>query len=94
ARDPYLQRMKAKVQKGKSDQFIIREDGTWFNGKRICVPNVEELRMKITHEAHYAPYAMHPGSTKMYRDLKPYCWWPTMKKNVAEFVVKCLPCQQ
>ncbi|KAL2252811.1 UNVERIFIED_CONTAM: Retrovirus-related Pol polyprotein from transposon gypsy, partial [Sesamum indicum] len=48
ARDPYLQRMKAKVQKGKSDQFIIQEDGI-FNEKRICVPNVEELRMEIMH---------------------------------------------
>ncbi|KAL2226403.1 UNVERIFIED_CONTAM: Transposon Ty3-I Gag-Pol polyprotein, partial [Sesamum indicum] len=65
AKDPYLQRMKAKRQKGKSDQFIIQEDGTLFNGKRIYVPNVEELRMKIMHEAHYAPYAMHPGSTKI-----------------------------
>ncbi|KAL2237725.1 UNVERIFIED_CONTAM: hypothetical protein Sindi_0964200 [Sesamum indicum] len=92
ARDPYLQRMKAKVQKGKSDQFIIQEDGTLFHGKRICVSNAEELRMEIMHEAHYAPYAMHPGSTKMYRDLGPYYWWPTMKKNVAEFVAKCLTC--
>ena len=66
ARDPYLQRMKAKVQKGKSDQFIIQEDGTLFNGKSICMPSVEELRMEIMHEAHYAPYAMHPSSTKMY----------------------------
>ncbi|XP_020549791.1 uncharacterized protein LOC110012040 [Sesamum indicum] len=84
AKDPYLQRMKAKVQKGKSDQFIIQEDGTLFNGKRICVPNVKELRMEIMLEAHYAPNAMHPGSTKMYWDLRPYYWWPTMKKNVAE----------
>ncbi|KAL2252851.1 UNVERIFIED_CONTAM: Transposon Tf2-11 polyprotein [Sesamum indicum] len=81
ARDPYLQRMKAKVQKAKSDQFIIQEDGTLFNGKSICMPSVEELRMEIMHEVHYAPYAMHPGSTKIYRDLRPYYWWPTMKKN-------------
>ncbi|KAL2226758.1 UNVERIFIED_CONTAM: Transposon Tf2-12 polyprotein [Sesamum indicum] len=94
AKDLYLQRMKAKVQKGKSDQFIIEEDGTLFNGNRICLPNVEELRMEIMHEVHYAPYAIHPGSTKMYRDLTPYYWWPTMKKNVAEFVAKCLTCQQ
>ncbi|KAL2236238.1 UNVERIFIED_CONTAM: Transposon Ty3-I Gag-Pol polyprotein, partial [Sesamum indicum] len=93
-KNPYLQRMKAKVQKGKSDQFIIQEDDTLFNGKRICVPNVEELRMEIMHKAHYAPYAMHPSSTKMYRDLRPYYWWPIMKKNVAEFVAKCLTCQQ
>ncbi|KAL2243565.1 UNVERIFIED_CONTAM: Retrovirus-related Pol polyprotein from transposon [Sesamum indicum] len=94
ARDPYLLRMKAKVQKGKSDQFIIQKDGTLFNGKRICVPNVEELRMEIMHDAHYALYAMYPGSTNMYRDLRPYYWWPTMKKNAVEFVAKCLICQQ
>ncbi|KAL2230821.1 UNVERIFIED_CONTAM: hypothetical protein Sindi_1676500 [Sesamum indicum] len=50
--------------------------------------------MEIMHEAHYAPYAMHPDSTKMYRDLIPYYWWPTMTKNVAEFVAKYLTCQQ
>ncbi|KAL0405910.1 UNVERIFIED_CONTAM: hypothetical protein Slati_3904900 [Sesamum latifolium] len=93
-KDPYLQKMKTKVQEGKNDQFVIHNDGTLMNEKRMCVPNVEELRTEILHEAHYAPYAMHPGSTKMYRDLRPYYWWPTMKKDVAEFVAKCLTCQQ
>ncbi|KAL0283702.1 UNVERIFIED_CONTAM: Transposon Tf2-11 polyprotein [Sesamum radiatum] len=45
-------------------------------------------------EAHNAPYAMHPGTTKMYRNLKPYYWWQTIKKDVAEFVAKCMICQQ
>ncbi|KAL0346156.1 UNVERIFIED_CONTAM: Transposon Tf2-11 polyprotein [Sesamum radiatum] len=84
-KDPYLQKMKTKVQEGKNDQFVIQNDGTLLNGKRMCVPDVEGLRTEIMHEAHYAPYAMHPGSTKMYRDLRPYYWWPTMKKDVAEF---------
>ncbi|KAL0455220.1 UNVERIFIED_CONTAM: hypothetical protein Slati_0861200 [Sesamum latifolium] len=87
-------KMKTKVQEGKNDQFVIQNDGTLMNEKRMCVPNVEELRTEIMHEAHYAPYAMHPGSTKMYRDLRPYYWWPTMKKDVAEFVTKCLTYQQ
>ncbi|KAL0401649.1 UNVERIFIED_CONTAM: hypothetical protein Slati_4194800 [Sesamum latifolium] len=85
--------MKIKVQEGKNDQFVIKNDGTLMNGKRMCVPNVGELRTEIMHEAHYAQYAMHPGGTKMYRDLRPY-YWPTMKKDVAEFVAKCLTCQQ
>ncbi|KAL0453903.1 UNVERIFIED_CONTAM: Transposon Ty3-G Gag-Pol polyprotein, partial [Sesamum latifolium] len=93
-KDPYLQKVKNRVQEGKNDQFIIQDDGTLSNGKRMCVPNVEELRIEIMHEAHYAPYAMHPGSTKIYRDLRPYYWWPAMKKDVAEFVAKCLTCQQ
>ncbi|KAL0346347.1 UNVERIFIED_CONTAM: hypothetical protein Scaly_1650700 [Sesamum calycinum] len=37
---------------------------------------------------------MHPGTTKMYRNLRPYYWWQTMKKDVAEFVAKCMTCQQ
>ncbi|KAL0295677.1 UNVERIFIED_CONTAM: Transposon Ty3-I Gag-Pol polyprotein [Sesamum angustifolium] len=68
----------------ENNQFILQDDGMLLNGKCICVPDVEELRTEIMHEAHYAPYAMHPGSTKMYRDLRPYYWWPTMKKDVAK----------
>ncbi|KAK4383818.1 hypothetical protein Sango_3116500 [Sesamum angolense] len=86
--------MKTKVQEGKNKQFIIQDDGMLLNGKHVCVPNVEELRMEIMHETHYASYVMHPESTKMYQDLRPYYWWPTMKKDVAEFVVRCLTCQQ
>ncbi|KAL0387652.1 UNVERIFIED_CONTAM: hypothetical protein Sradi_2647000 [Sesamum radiatum] len=71
-KDPYLQKVKTKVQEGKNNQFIIQDDGMLLNGKRVCVPNVEELRTEIMHEAHYTPYAMHHCSTKMYRDLRPY----------------------
>ncbi|KAL0285593.1 UNVERIFIED_CONTAM: Transposon Ty3-I Gag-Pol polyprotein, partial [Sesamum radiatum] len=93
-KDKYLQKMKTKVQERKNNQFIIQDDGMLLNGKCVCAPNVEELRTEIMQEARYAPYAMHPGSTKMYRDLKLYYWWPTMKKDVAEFVARCLTCQQ
>ena len=64
-----------------------------ING-RVCVPNIKELKEEILNEAHYAPYAMHPGSTKMYRNLRPFYWWRTMKKDTAECVAKCLTCQQ
>ena len=30
----------------------------------------------------------------MYRDLKETFWWPEMKKEIAEFVSRCLQCQQ
>ena len=45
-------------------------------------------------EAHYSAYAMHPGSTKMYRIIKENYWWFGMKKDVADFVSRCLVCQQ
>ncbi|GJY51791.1 putative nucleotidyltransferase, ribonuclease H [Tanacetum coccineum] len=45
-------------------------------------------------EAHSSPFTIHPGSTKMYRDLKQYFWWNGMKQDVATFVSKCMTCQQ
>ncbi|GJX27575.1 retrotransposon protein, putative, ty3-gypsy subclass [Tanacetum coccineum] len=41
-----------------------------------------------------SPFTIHPGSTKMYRDLKQYFWWNGMKQDVATFVSKCMTCQQ
>jgi hypothetical protein len=41
----------------------------WFR-KRICVPDVDHLQEKILQKAHDSTYSIHPGSTKMYQDLK------------------------
>nr|GEY52986.1 DNA/RNA polymerase superfamily protein [Tanacetum cinerariifolium] len=51
-------------------------------------------RFKHEKEAHSSPFSVHPGSTKMYHDLKQYFWWSGMKRDVATFVSKCLICQQ
>ncbi|KAL0378461.1 UNVERIFIED_CONTAM: Transposon Ty3-G Gag-Pol polyprotein [Sesamum radiatum] len=93
-RDPFLLRMLERMKQGKKSNFSIRDDGVVVNEKRICVPDVEGLRRGILQEAHNAPYSMHPGTTKMYQNLRPYYWWQTMKKDVAEFVAKCMTCQQ
>ncbi|GMJ04418.1 hypothetical protein HRI_004111000 [Hibiscus trionum] len=53
-----------------------------------------ELKHTILTEAHSSPFAMHPGSTKMYRDLKDEYYWVGLKKDVAEFVSKFMVCQR
>ena len=45
-------------------------------------------------EAHNTPYSVHPGGDKLDKDLKQNFWWPGMKREVAEFVSKCLVCQK
>ena len=60
---------------------------------RLCIPRDEKILQEIMTEAHNTSYAFHPGSTKMYQDLKCSYWWPGMKKNVAEYVSRCLTCQ-
>ncbi|KAL0368037.1 UNVERIFIED_CONTAM: Transposon Ty3-I Gag-Pol polyprotein [Sesamum calycinum] len=93
-RDPFLLRMRERLKQGKKSNFSVRAHGVIVNGERVGVPDADGLRKKILQEAHNAPYAMHPSTTKMYRNLKPYYWWQTMKKDVAEFVAKCMTCQQ
>ena len=82
------------MKQGKNSEFVIQPDGTLMFVHRLCVPNIENLRREIMEEAHCAPYAMHPGSTKMYLTLKTLLWWSRMKKDIDEYVAKCLTCQQ
>ncbi|KAI3773911.1 hypothetical protein L1987_48450 [Smallanthus sonchifolius] len=59
---------------------------------RMWIPKIGELRAKILDEAHKSRYSIHPGTNKMYQDLKKEYWWPGMKNDVAEYVSKCLTC--
>ena len=60
----------------------------------MCIPDIPELNKRGLDEAHRSVFAMHPGNNKMYRDLKQNYWWPKMKKEIAEYVFKCLKSQQ
>ncbi|GJX61277.1 putative reverse transcriptase domain-containing protein [Tanacetum coccineum] len=58
------------------------------NGTKLCVPEDPTLREALMTEAHSSPFSIHPGSTKMYHDLKQHFWWSGMKRDVATFVFK------
>ena len=68
-------------------------DGVLFYRDRLCVPNIEDLKNDIMTEAHSTKYSMHPGSTKMYQNLKGRFWWNNMKREIAAFVSRCMTCQ-
>ena len=77
-----------------SENFSITQDGVLTLRGRVCVPNVDDLRKLIMKEAHCFAYAMHPKSTKLYHSIKENYWWLGMKKDIADFMSKCLVCQQ
>ncbi|XP_074297559.1 uncharacterized protein LOC141628298 [Silene latifolia] len=83
----------AMVEGGKKRFHMGSDGGLRFTG-RWCVPDDEELKRMILTEAHSTPYSVHPGGDKLYKDLKKTFWWPKMKKEVAEFVARCLVCQR
>ncbi|KAH0757858.1 hypothetical protein KY290_021351 [Solanum tuberosum] len=92
--DPILLELKANVQKQRVLAFEQGGDGVLRYQGRLCVPMVDELQERIMEEAHSSRYSIHPGTTKMYRDLREVYWWNGMKKDIAEFVAKCPNCQQ
>ncbi|EOY08454.1 DNA/RNA polymerases superfamily protein [Theobroma cacao] len=78
----------------KGKMFTKGTDGVLRYGTRLYVPDGDGLRREILEEAHMVAYVVHPGATKMYQDLKEVYWWEELKRDVAEFVSKCLVCQQ
>ncbi|GJT19679.1 reverse transcriptase domain-containing protein [Tanacetum coccineum] len=61
-------------------------------GGMSWLPCYGDLRTVIMHESHKSKYSIHPGSDKMYQDMKKLYWWPNMKANIATYVSKCLTC--
>ncbi|GJU46907.1 putative reverse transcriptase domain-containing protein [Tanacetum coccineum] len=39
-------------------------------------------------------YSVHPGADKMYYDLRDLYWWSGMKRDIAEYVSRCLTCSK
>ncbi|GJY49121.1 putative reverse transcriptase domain-containing protein [Tanacetum coccineum] len=72
--------------------FEFRPDGTRCFRNSVWFPRFGGLRDLVMHESHKSKYSIHPGSNKMYQDLKPLYWWPNMKVDIATYVSKCLTC--
>ncbi|GJZ75034.1 putative reverse transcriptase domain-containing protein [Tanacetum coccineum] len=72
--------------------FKIHSDGIRYFENRVWLPLFGGLRDLIMHESHKSKYSIHPGSDKMYQDLKKLYWWPNMKADIATYVSKCLTC--
>jgi hypothetical protein len=72
--DTKLKKIWQLIQDNKTSDFSEDSEGTLWLGKRICVPNQKTIKELILREAHDSAYSIHPGSTKMYKDLKTRYW--------------------
>ena len=81
--DPMLMELKDSMLIKMNESFSLGGDGIVRYQDRLCVPDVDDLRTKIVAKAYGSRYSIHPGSTKMYHDLKNIYWWDCMKKDNA-----------
>jgi hypothetical protein len=78
--------------KGKDFQEDV-EGVVWFKD-RLYVPHIKLIRELIFKEAHETAYSIHPGSKKMYQDMKKRFWWYCIKREITEYVAICDSCQR
>jgi hypothetical protein len=69
-------------------------DGLLLHKNRVYVPNVQELKLEILKEMHNVTYARHPGYQKTVTAVKSHYFWPGLKKEIAEYITRCMECQK
>nr|GEV99984.1 hypothetical protein [Tanacetum cinerariifolium] len=79
-------------EKPRKEKLEPRADGTLCLNNRSWLSCYGDLRTLIMHESHKSKYSVHPGSDKMYQDMKLLYWWPNIKADIATYVSKCLTC--
>jgi hypothetical protein len=89
--DKGVQVIKEMIKQKAEKYKCFRQDSKgilWF-GDRLVVPKDPELRKRILDEAHLSKFSMHPGSNKMYHDLRSLYWWTRMKREIAKYISEC-----
>ncbi|XP_058106395.1 uncharacterized protein LOC131249619 [Magnolia sinica] len=92
--DELLMGMKKRADGSEESEWRVGSDGGLRYHGRLCIPNLHELRKEVLDAAQNSKLAMHPGSTKMYRDLKQAYWWNNMKNQIVDYVSRCLTYQE
>jgi hypothetical protein len=88
--------IKQKLSQGEEKYKCFHQDHKgilWFES-RIVVPKNHELRKQILDEAHLYKFSIHPGSSKMYQDLKQNFWWTRMMREISQHIAECDTCQR
>jgi hypothetical protein len=89
--DEKINEIRQLIIDGKGKDFREDVGVVWFKD-RLCIPDIKLIRQVILKEAHETSYSIHPGSEKMYQDLKKRFWWDGMKREIEEYVAVCDSC--
>ncbi|XP_070043216.1 uncharacterized protein [Nicotiana tomentosiformis] len=88
--EPHLMVLRETVLRGGAKEVTVGADGILRLQDHLCVPNVDGLGKKMLEEAHSSRNSIHPGATKMYRDVRQHYWWRRMKRDIVKYVARSL----
>ena len=96
SKDKGMEKIRQRLQQNdaKVNCFQLDEQGALWFKNRLVVPKDFNLCKQILDEAHLSKFSIHPGSNKMYQDLRNKFWWTRMKREIAKYVSECDTCQR
>jgi hypothetical protein len=77
----------------KYEGYQLSNDGLLTYKGRLYIPNFDDLKRFIMDEIHKISYTSHPGYQKMITSTKKRFYWTRMKKDIVDYLAKCLECQ-
>jgi hypothetical protein len=92
--DVGMDHLRQRMELGEAQCFRQDTDGVLWFKNCLVVPKDFDLRRKIMDEAHCSWYSIHPGTNKMYQDLKKNFWWTRMKREIVKYVLECDSCRR
>jgi hypothetical protein len=78
----------------KCECYQMLDEGPLTYRNRLCIPSCDDLNRFIMDELHKRPYTSHPRYQKMITATKKQFYWPGLKKDIVDYLAKCLECQQ
>ena len=85
--DAKIVSIRDRVQSGMGDKgWTVHANGSLRYRGRVVVPQLTDLREEILREFHCFRFAVYPGGTKMYQDLRLQYYWSGMKRHVGDSV--------
>jgi hypothetical protein len=97
--DTFFKTMKSYLEQDptglKYEGYEFLNDGLLITYKgRLYIPNCDELKRLIMDELQKIPYTGHPGYYKMITTTRKLFDWPELKKDIDDYLAKCLEFQQ
>jgi hypothetical protein len=74
--------------------YHLTIDGLLMYNNNMYIPNLVEIKNIILDEFHKRPYVGRPSYQNMIMKKIKLYYWPRMKKDIAEYISRCLECQQ
>jgi hypothetical protein len=93
--DPYCQKIVLDIEAGKTVNFMLSEDGILYAGNsvenaRAVIP--DNLILPVIEMYHDKVFAGHPGIKRTQDLIKLHYYWPTLNRDVEDYVKRCDSC--